>query len=145
MVLDSDMPITKTTAQQLKARFKGKSIKSSPVDDFTWVYDNVTMPKPDLDSIPSVGAYGLYEWAKNNQDKFYDKFISVMAKLADEQVGEREQGRRHDDITSHISKLLDECLPACAEEHRRKPTVPPEPAKQGDDGFGNEADLLAGL
>lgn len=76
-------------------------------DSYTWIYENLGLEEPDMESCPSRGAYAQYLWAKADPDSFYTKYNQVMGKEADE--GRSQEGNRRftSAVEAHIHSLLD--------------------------------------
>ena len=55
----------------------------------SWVFDNIERSNVDVQSAPSMGAYGLWRWARGNKEKF---FTSLYPKV----IAYQEQVRREE-------------------------------------------------
>jgi len=132
----------KSTAQ-IHAELSKK--ESTLLEDFMWVYGVFALARPNFNECPSLGAKGLHEWAKEHQDRFYERFISITSKMVDGDVSEQEIERQTDELAGDISQLLDGCLPASPQDSAGEPGVPPADSPTVSGGQAGEGDMLADL
>lgn len=69
--VDSKDVLTDTSAEALFHENLGSAHFEEEV---CWVYANLGNPRLDMSTAPSHGSYGLLEWAKSAQDKFFGMY-----------------------------------------------------------------------
>ncbi len=79
------------------------------VRDVMWTYDHLGRNNTPANDAPSSGAWFMLQWARNNQNRFFDsilpKAISVTEKRGDGRPGFENQDRV---IFEHMDRLLAE-------------------------------------
>lgn len=77
----------------------------NPVEDQIWVYDHMAIKGLKPEQAPSKGAWGLYNWAWRNQDRFYQLVIPLIQARAARSTRESYEA-------STAYALIDKCLQA---------------------------------
>lgn len=77
--------------------------KSPKSEDVFWVYDHLFLDDVKAEDCPASGAWGLYQWAKANTDKFYALALPMV------QARGAEMKRQQSDEKSQL-KLIDQCI-----------------------------------
>ena len=73
-------------------------------ESFVWVWDQLALDKPEMESCPSLGALGMLDWARTHQNDFYKLAAGLIAKEKTDDVSSLERK-----VETHCTKISAQC------------------------------------
>jgi hypothetical protein len=74
--------------------------------DILWVYENLVREGVNPEDAPSLGAWALLKWARENRNRFFEQVLPK-AKIIEEQVEEVEARLEDEAQIQEIHKMID--------------------------------------
>jgi hypothetical protein len=90
--------------------FDGDSLPPDVIRDVNWVYANIANRQTKPEDAPGPGAWGLLQWARKYQVKFYETLLpkAMAAKRPEDDENIRQEKKSIDQIRAILKKMAED-------------------------------------